>query len=257
MSKLSSGLILFIGIVNCSAATLANGQIAARNSGAVSDVAVTELSLAIQRATPAQETARVLPVQLAAPAKVAEYPPADLARLDAANKASGVLSTSAMVPANKPNAQPNPYTTDAQFFKLPPGRKMGATSGVAVDSQGHVWVADRCGTTDCAGSSLDPIMEFDSDGRFLKAFGGGQFLFPHGFLITSDDHIWVADSGCTYPPAVNRSPEFLAACTNGRTGDGKGNVIMEFDRDGKLLLELGTPGVVGNRTTTFNQPSAI
>src|ERR1700684_2758038 len=83
-----------------------------------------------------------------------------------------------------PNSQPNPYRTVRDFFKLPAGRTVGATSAVALDSKGHIWVADRCGTNDgCAGSKLDPVMEFDKNGTFIKAFGGGELLFPHGIFI--------------------------------------------------------------------------
>ncbi len=83
-------------------------------------------------------------------------------------------------PDADPNAYPDPYTQVNNFLKLPAGRVMGSTIAVAVDHQGHIWVADRCGANDCKGSKLDPIMEFDANGNFIKAFGAGKFLFPHG-----------------------------------------------------------------------------
>jgi len=54
-----------------------------------------------------------------------------------------------------PNDAPNPYVTDAGFFKLPAGRTMGSSSAVAIDSRGHVWVADRCGANNCTDSPLE------------------------------------------------------------------------------------------------------
>ena len=76
-----------------------------------------------------------------------------------------LLAGSAMAMAgNAPNSQPNPYRTIRDFFKLPVGRTMGSSSAVAVDSMGTVWVADRCGANDCAGSKLDPVMAFDKNG---------------------------------------------------------------------------------------------
>ena len=139
-------------------------------------------------------------------------------------------------PDTDPNAYPNPYAQVNDFLKLPPGRKMGSTSAVAVDHQGNIWVADRCGANDCKGSKLDPIMAFDANGNFLKSFGAGKLLFPHGMYIDKDDHIWLTD---------------------GHVGDGIGDDVLEFDRDGKLLRTLGTPGVKGDGQYTFDEPNAV
>jgi len=38
------------------------------------------------------------------------------------------------------------------------------------------------------------VMEFTHDGKFIKAFGKGKFLFPHGFTIDRNDHLWIADN---------------------------------------------------------------
>ena len=74
-----------------------------------------------------------------------------------------LLGNTALAAAgNAPNSQPNPFRTIRDFFKLPAGRVMGSTSAVAVDHEGHIWVADRCGANDCKGSKLDPVMEFDA-----------------------------------------------------------------------------------------------
>ena len=170
-----------------------------------------------------------------APAPVRALP-ADLAALDAANKASGLLSPAANDPRNAANSQPNPYAADPGFLKFPAGRSMGSSSSVVVDSKGHVWIAERCGANDCAGSKLDPIMEFDPRGNFIKAFGAGRLLFPHGFFIDAKDHIWITD---------------------GHVGGGIGNDVLEFDTSGKLLMTLGTPGVGGSDAKTFSEPNAV
>ncbi len=165
-----------------------------------------------------------------------QVPPADLKALAAANRASGVLSPTASDPRNAPNSQPDPYRAIEDVLKLPAGRTMGSTSGVAVDSQGHIWVADRCGQNSCAESTLDPIMEFDAQGKFVKAFGGGMFNFPHGFYIDKHDHIWVTD---------------------GRAANGKGADIIEFDESGKVLRTLGKPGAAGGGPDAFEAPNAV
>lgn len=135
-----------------------------------------------------------------------------------------------------PNAHPNPFTANAGFFKLPPGRVMGSTSAVAVDSRGHVWIAERCGANSCAGSAVNPVMEFDAKGNFLRDFGGGLTLFPHGFFIDASDNVWLTDS---------------------RVADGMGGQVFKFAPDGKLLMTLGTKGVAGTRGNSFTEPNAV
>ncbi|MFZ4381874.1 MAG: hypothetical protein ACOYO0_07930, partial [Sandarakinorhabdus sp.] len=133
------------------------------------------------------------------------------------------------------NKQPNRYRSDLTFFKLPPGRVMGSTSAVGVDSKGHIWIAERCGANSCATSTIDPIMEFDAQGVFLKAFGGGLTVFPHGFYIDAKDNIWLTDARATA---------------------GKGATVMKFSPGGKLLMTLGKPGVQGKGTQEFTEPNA-
>ena len=62
--------------------------------------------------------------------------------------------------------------------------------GVAVDGDGHVYVAD---------AMLDVIQIFDEQGRLLLVFGDkgshpGEFWMPAGIFIGSDDTIYVADA---------------------------------------------------------------
>src|ERR1700722_14711967 len=93
------------------------------------------------------------------------------------------------VPTGPPiNSAPNPYRTVTGWFKVPEGRVFGSTGGVAVDKRNHVWGGERCGgrgfvPAPCAGSSLDPIFEFDQAGNLVHNFGGGLMIMPHGISI--------------------------------------------------------------------------
>lgn len=140
----------------------------------------------------------------------------------------------ALVP--DPNAWPNPYAMESGFLRMPAGRKMGSTSAVAIDSRGHIWVAERCGANSCSGSTVNPIMEFDAKGNFIRDFGGGMTLFPHGFHIDANDNIWLTDA---------------------RIGNGVGGQVLKFAPDGRLLLTLGTKGVAGTGPSTFTEPNAV
>ncbi len=63
-------------------------------------------------------------------------------------------------------------------------------TGVAVDSEGNLYVADMLNAR---------IEIFDADGNFIRTFGKrgdgpGYFAMPKGVAIDCDGHIWVADA---------------------------------------------------------------
>lgn len=138
--------------------------------------------------------------------------------------------------ARNPNAQPNPYRTIQNWAQLPNGRKWGQTSAIAVDSRDHVWVADRCGGSTCAGSKDDPIFEFDPSGKLLKSFGAGLLIYPHGIFVDKAGNVWVTDA---------------------QAANGKGQQVIEFSADGRVLMALGKAGIGGDGPDMFNQPSAV
>ena len=148
-------------------------------------------------------------------------------------------------PADQPKAPPNPttnrYKEVPNFFKMPPGRQMGSSSAVFGDSKGNIWVVDRCAANSCVGSKLDPIMQFDANGKFIKAFGKGLLQFAHGVFIDKQDHIWVTDN----------------VPTDGTGSKTQGHVVLEFDTDGKLLRTMGKPGVAGGAPNLFTEPNAV
>src|SRR4029077_18982263 len=137
-----------------------------------------------------------------------------------------------------PNSAPNPYRVDEGWAKLPPARKWGAAIGVDIDRDGKsVWVFDRCATAaDCSGADLAPIQKFDASGKLVTSFGAGMFNYPHRIFVARDDNIWVCD---------------------GRAKNGKGETVMKFSSEGKLLMTLGKPGVAGDGPDMFNGPSDV
>ena len=131
---------------------------------------------------------------------------------------------------------PNPYKTTENWAKLPADRAWGSAAGIALDHKGNVWVFERCGANTCAGSTEAPILEFDSSGSYIKSFGAGMFVFPHGLFIDKNDNIWVTDA-------------------DGK--DGKGHQVIEFSPSGKVMMTLGKAGVAGDGPDTFNKPSGV
>src|SRR5271163_2802052 len=135
------------------------------------------------------------------------------------------------------NSLPAPYRSVENSAKMPPGRTWGSTAGVAIDPDGKsIWVAERCGANTCAGSNLDPVLEFDASGKLVKSFGAGMFVFPHGIFVDRDGNVWVTDA---------------------QGKDGKGHQVFKFSPEGKVLLALGKPGTAGDGPDTFNAPSSV
>ena len=83
------------------------------------------------------------------------------------------------------------------WLQLPEGRKLGAAIKVQVDhSDGEsIWVFDRCSSNSCANSTIPPIQKFDSNGKFVRAFGANMFIQLHGLYVDYDGNVWAADNG--------------------------------------------------------------
>jgi len=136
-----------------------------------------------------------------------------------------------------PNSAPNPYSLDANWLKLPDGRKMGQVTGVDIDPDGKsVWVFERCGKRDCVNSTRDPIEKFDASGNLVVTFGQGLFNHPHGFYVDREGNVWATDN---------------------TGGNGKGHQVIKFSPQGKVLLTLGRPGVAGDGPDMFNAPTDV
>lgn len=146
---------------------------------------------------------------------------------------------------------PNPYRIVDGWAQLPGGKPMGAVGKVAIDPDGrHIWAIVRCEPLadpgrfgdECRDSKADSVLQFSPEGKVVKSFGGGMFIWPHGIDVDKDGNVWVTDA-----VAPNRAPK----------GDKRGQQVVKFSPDGKVLMTLGTPGEPGNDATHFNSPSDV
>jgi DNA-binding beta-propeller fold protein YncE len=146
---------------------------------------------------------------------------------------------------------PNPYRIVEGWAQLPNGRPMGAVGKVSIDPDGrHIWAIVRCDRLEdpsrfgdeCRDSKADPILKFSPEGKVVKSFGGGMFIWPHGLDVDRDGNVWVTDA-----VADNRIPK----------GDRRGHVVVEFSPEGKVLMTLGTLGQSGSGPDHFNSPSDV
>lgn len=146
------------------------------------------------------------------------------------------------------NHLPNPYETVRDFGTLPAGRKWGSVSALQVDRDGrHIWVAERCGTNSCAGSTVDPVLKLDPQGNVVTSFGAGMFIWPHGIHMDRDGNVWVTDARAATATELEKFPE----------AKGKGHTVYKFNPRGEVLLRIGTPGAAGDPPSHLTEPNDV
>jgi hypothetical protein len=109
-----------------------------------------------------------------------------------------------------PQAAPElDYIAVSNTFDLPEGVTMGAPASVAFDSKGHLFVLNR---------GPQPLMEFDENQKFIRAFGE-PLRRAHGFRLDDAGNFWITDVGAHF--------------------------VEKLDPQGRVLLTLGTRGQAG------------
>jgi sugar lactone lactonase YvrE len=134
------------------------------------------------------------------------------------------------------NDLPQPYRTTRDWGELPPGVKWAAVTAVEPAPDGTIYVIHRCFANSCAGRGEAPILHYNANGRLLKAFGEGLFVFPHGATVDGDGNLWVTDA---------------------RGEGGKGHQVLEFNPEGRVIRTLGQAGVSGSTHDLFDQPTDV
>ncbi len=99
------------------------------------------------------------------------------------------------------------YQAKIGWEQLPAGWSFVEIAGVASDSAGNALVFNR---------GEHPLIVFDRDGRFVRSWGEGAFVRPHGIFIGPDDAVYCVDD--------------------------MGHAVYKFTPEGRLLLTLGTRG---------------
>jgi sugar lactone lactonase YvrE len=119
-----------------------------------------------------------------------------------------------------------PYALVAGWEQLPRGYEHRDVAGVAVDGEDRVYLI-------CRGDH--PVIVYDQKGRFLRAWGEGDFTYrTHGISVGADQMVYCTDDG--------------------------NHTVRKFTPEGKLLLTLGTmntpsdTGYDGKNTATATRP---
>jgi len=151
----------------------------------------------------------------------------------------------AQTPTPSPLPLPNPYRVDESFnLDMPSGLTgLGSVSAVRVGPDHNLYVVHRCVADSCAGhDAISPILIYTQQGKLLRAFGAGQFNWPHGIFVLPDLSVWVADAGLV--PAADGRP-------------GVGSQVFRYDENGKIIAALGKAGVAAVGRDTLNRPSEV
>src|SRR6202022_1680845 len=78
------------------------------------------------------------------------------------------------------------YSVVENWAKLPDSWEFKDVAAVAVDSKDQVYVFNR---------GEHPMMVFDRDGNFLRAWGEGMYPRAHGLHIDANDILYCTDDG--------------------------------------------------------------
>jgi DNA-binding beta-propeller fold protein YncE len=159
---------------------------------------------------------------------------------------------------------------------LPNHWVLGSVTGVAVDSQDHIWIvhrgADSLGNNE-KGAILTPptgccvpapqVLEFDQAGNLVSHWGGpGQgFEWPQstgGITVDHKGNVWIAGAGQAEAAArPTAAPAAGGARPSGpRPQDAH---VIKFSRAGAFLLQIGHAGKVegSDSKTGLNRPAAV
>ena len=127
-----------------------------------------------------------------------------------------------------PQAAPElDYVAVPNPLPLPEGIKIGAPSAIRYDAQGHMFLLNR---------GPQALVEFDENRKFIRIFGDGLLKRAHGLRIDDAGNLWVTD--------------------------GIAHVVMKLNRQGEILMTLGTKGEAGKwdeatGSHRFNQPNDL
>jgi DNA-binding beta-propeller fold protein YncE len=209
-----------------------------------------------------------------------------LAALGALELVVGAAGTGPVVQRGAPPAVAAPaFQVDPLWPKpLPNGWILGSITGLAVDSQDHIWIVHRGAasltprtenglgtdppTAELCCRPAPPVLEFDAAGNLVSSWGGpGQGYdwpqSPGGLAVDPKGNVWIAAAGLD--PSSGRG----GRGGRGRGGDAAAGAapappagdahILKFSRKGQHLLTIGRAGQAGanDSTTAMNRPANL
>jgi DNA-binding beta-propeller fold protein YncE len=140
--------------------------------------------------------------------------------------------------------QPAGYKAVADWPDLPAGWNFGEVAGVATGGSGRVLVFHR---------GPHPIMEFESGGKFVRAWGDGMISWspgPHtpGYGLLP-----------ARPPCDSCGAHSVRADPEGNIWivDAGGHVVVKMNPRGRVVMQLGRKGAPGAGHGNFYLPTDV
>ena len=123
------------------------------------------------------------------------------------------------------------HTAVESWPRYPAATPVGTGTGVAVDSQGFIWLLHRAGRTFTNDELIDTptLLRIDpASGVVVLSTGADLFASPHGLAIDGQDNLWVTDvslnkvfklsaEGTVLMTLGRDHSSFIAACIELRT----------------------------------------
>jgi DNA-binding beta-propeller fold protein YncE len=227
----------------------------------------------------------LLPVTALAAALFAAAALADNGAPNTSGILEGLLKHSGVYHRPRSASTPDFFADPIWPAPLPHSWLLGQIGGLYVDRHDHVWVYNRPRTMTNDESGLEPavvgavdprgeplnglgfirangfgadcckaapsVLEFDADGKLLRAWGGpadpgfigGQCkaeegcIWPnneHGIYVDHHDNVWIGGNSAAPAPGAARDPAGWAPNRDG--GDG---FVLKFDMNGHFKLRIG------------------
>ncbi len=130
--------------------------------------------------------------------------------------------------------------------KVPPQWKVGDVSSFTTDALGNIWLIHRPRTLkgEDLKKAAPPVMVFDVDGNFIRAWGGeGQgYEWPqreHGIYIDSKGFVWLGGNNCPTNGLANLKP----------VADDQ---LLKFTQDGRFVMQIGHSNQSKGNADTVN-----
>ena len=126
---------------------------------------------------------------------------------------TAALATAMILAVSAAATAQSSYEVVENWAQFPDGvSAWSPATGVDIDRRGNIYVFHR--------NDQMPIMAFDRNGKFLRAWGQGLFKTTHFLRTDREGNVWVTDRG--------------------------DHQVFKFSPEGKLLMTLGRKGVAGD-----------
>jgi peptidylamidoglycolate lyase len=163
-----------------------------------------------------------------------------IGRLRAVLVVAGLVLIVALLPSGRRDAIAEETVTRYEEVKdwpsLPASVQLGEAAGVAVDTNGHVFIFHRPGRgfdlTATTKLTEPTVLEIDANtGKLISSWGANMFLVPHGITIDGQNNVFLTDVSLQQ--------------------------VFKFTHDGKVIFALGEPRVGAWDARHFNEPTDI